>query len=165
MLTTEGDNDIRYLPHHRRRTLCRIRYPFWYRSLRNYAQTLCRGLDETGALWMVACPSEWDTHPDNNITPAVPAVLATPAIARVATHAGVPAQAAVTAFAGSPAQPALTRVRPTMLHPPNAVAANTTTGVVANFNRLWTTFGKWMEAETQLSAAIILRLGPHCHIR
>jgi hypothetical protein len=111
----------------------RIRYPFWYRSLRNYAQTLCRGLDETGALCMVARPSDWDTHPDN-VTPTVSAVPATPAIARIAASAGVLARAAVAASTGSPAQPARIRVRPTMVRPPSAVVTNATTGVVPNFN-------------------------------
>jgi hypothetical protein len=78
----------------------RIQYPFWYRYLPNHAQTLCRGLDETGALWMVARPSEWDTHPDN-FTPAVSgSVPAFPATARIAASAGVPAQPAVAGSAG-----------------------------------------------------------------
>jgi hypothetical protein len=78
------------LPNHTDEYYARMRYPIWYRSLQNYAQILCRDLDQTGALWMVAQPHEWDTHPANTI----PATSTIPNI------------------------PALVHARPTMIRPP-----------------------------------------------
>jgi hypothetical protein len=103
---------------------------------------------------MVTRANEWDTHPDN-ITPAVPNGSGFPVIPCITATLSVAAQLAIPTFAGTSGTPAIIRARSTMICPPSAVANN----AVDNFNRAWLTFDKKMEAETKLSAAIILSLG------
>ncbi len=157
MFTTEGAIEMTYVlsPTIDDEHYVRIRYPFWYRSLHSCAQTLCHGLDDTGALWMVASKAEWEAHPDN-IIPATPGLPGTPAIPRVVAAPGIAVTLAVPAVAAIPPTLVSIRTRSTMIRPLAAVPNNASTGAVANFNRAWITFNKWMEAETKLSTAIIL---------
>ncbi len=96
-----------------------------------HAQTLCRDLDQTGALWMVALPHEWDTHPANTI-PATPA---------------------------TPNTSSLVRARPTMIRPPWVLENDASADAVAQFNRAWLTFDDWIDAEINLTAVIVFSFG------
>ena len=57
----------------------RIRFPAWLQSLYSISQKECTTLDDTGAFCLVALPADWDTHVQNIVNTAVPAVTATTA--------------------------------------------------------------------------------------
>ena len=54
----------------------RIRFPAWLQSLYNISQKECTTLDKTGAVCLVALPIDWDTHVQNIVNTAIPAVNA-----------------------------------------------------------------------------------------
>ena len=125
----------------------RIRFPAWLQSLYNIAQKECTTLDETGAFCLVALPTDWDTHVQNIINTPVPAVTVTTA---GVTSTITPAYNQVTI-----------RPRPTPLTTrPVRPARTAAEKAFAIYKLDLAEFKEWMEAKTNLHAAIVLSLGP-----
>lgn len=121
----------------------RIRFPAWLQSLYNIAQKECTTLDETGAFCLVALPTDWDTHAQNIINTAVAAVTATTA---GVTTTITPAYNQVTI-----------RPRPTPLTTRPVRPVRTATDKAFAIYKLdLAEFKEWMDAETNLHAAIVL---------
>jgi hypothetical protein len=120
-------------------TFARIRYPAWLQSLYNIAQKECTTLDPTGALCLVSLPADWDTHAKNTH----------------ATTAGVTTviTAAYTQITVRQCPQPLT-VRP--VRPARTAAAKEFDIYKLDLAE----FKEWMDAETNLHAAIVQSFDP-----
>ncbi len=125
----------------------RFRYPAWLQSLYNIAQKDCTTLDPTWALCLVSLPADWDTHAQNIVRTNIPEVTATTAgVTTVLT-------AAYTQITVRPRPQPLT-VRP--VRPPRTAAAKEFDIYKLDLAE----FKEWMDAETNVHAAIVQSFGP-----
>jgi hypothetical protein len=124
----------------------RIRFPAWLQSLYNISQKECTTLDDNGAFCLVALPADWNAHAQNILSTAVPAVTATTV---GVTTTITPAYNQVTI-----------RPRPTPLTlRPVRPARNANDKAFSIYKLDLAELKEWMEAETNLHAAIVQSFG------